>query len=696
MLFAPRWSTLWLIPLALLVGAALALLLGRDARRTRLVGLASLGVCSFPLFANLAPLLRGESVLDAAPLRLARVGSLDAVIGLTLDARSASLLLAVLCTTLVFVLRRGTAGEIARALGAATGAALCALADGVPGVFVGLTMVVGVAWGLDGSLAARAQGRSWAWLSAGLPLWFAAAGVVFWALGGQWLDGARYLSDYRARFAVIAAPPKPATTARDPKAVGKLTLLSHPGARVYAGVADESQLLRSDPLGTTPMIGVELPAGLHKIAIVPGDGAQIGGDGLEAAMVDAVPVVANKETVIELVGPSLTFREIERQTGDRGFNLRRVGSLHVGDVVAWLMGLGGLFVAGAFFSDRPERRPLSAFVLIALAALSCRLGAALGVEAPPLYWLAPAFALVAALAAWRARSVGAPLAAAIGFAALLAEGRPAIALVAGAAPVWALLSVRPLEPAPAPKAASIEGEVAIEPPQKKAKKKRKKKEDAEREASSAVAAADPVQAAESWLRFWGLCVVGPLIGFGGLAISAYGRSSGEGLVVSLAATVLWSALAVSVARTAPAPATIDRVTQVLVVLIATSAAAVVVVKPWSIDAQMGSKLAPIVAALVLAPGTVLFGRERRKARPTEPSHEDAQPAEGATLAARAFALVSALASLPWLVIEGLVDRALGAPRLAPAAAAPVTKRSSTSEAPPRDGDAPSDEEEGSE
>lgn len=694
MLFAPRWSTLWLIPLALLVGAALSLLLGRDARRSRIVGLAWLGLASVPLFANLAPLLRGESVLDAAPLRLARVGSLDAVIGLTLDARAASLLLAVLCTTLVFVLRRGAAGEVARALGAAAGAALCALADGVPGVFVGLAIAFCVAWGLDGSLSARAQTRSWVWLSAGLPLWFAAAGVVFWALGGQWLDGARYLSDYRARFAVVAAPPKPASTARDPKAVGKLTVISHPGARVYAGVADESQLLRSDPLGTSPMIGVELPAGLHKIAIVPGDGAQVGGDGLEAAMVDAVPIVANKETVIELVGPSLTFREIERQTEDRGFNLRRVGNLRVGDVVAWLMGLGGLLVAAAFFSDRPERRPLSAFVLIGLAALSCRFGAALGVQAPPLYWLAPAFAFVAALAAWRTRSVGAPLAAAIGFAALLAEGRPAIALVAGAAPVWALLSIRTLEPTQAPKPAPVEDEVVTEPPQRKAKKKRKKKEDAERDASVAVAAADPVQAAESWLRFWGLCVIGPLIGFGGLAISAYERSSGEGLVVSLAATVLWSALSFSVARTAHAPATIDRVTQALVVLIATSAAAVVVVKPWSIDAQMGSKLAPIVAALVLAPGTVLFGRERRKARPVEPTHDQEEAAVGASLAARAFALVSALASLPWLVIERLVDRALGTPAVA-AAAAPVTKRSPSSEAPRAD-DASSAEEEGSE
>ncbi len=84
----------------------------------------------------------------------------------------------------------------------------------------------------------------------------------------------------------------------------------------------------------------------------------------------------------------------------------------------------------------------------------------------------------------------------------------------------------------------------------------------------------------------------------------------------------------------------------------------------------------------------------RKARPVEPTHDQEEAAVGASLAARAFALVSALASLPWLVIERLVDRALGTPAVA-AAAAPVTKRSPSSEAPRAD-DASSAEEEGSE
>lgn len=675
MLFAPRWSSLWLSPLALIVGAALLLLIGREGRRTRVLGLVSLLFAAAPLAVNLGPLLRGEVVLEAAPLRLARVGSLDAVIGLALDTRAAALLLAVLCTTLVLVLRRSAPVAVARALFTAAGAALCATADGVPGLFAGLVVAVGVGWGLDGALSARAATRSWACLAAGLPLWLAAVGLTFWALGGQWLDGDRYLSDYRARFAVIAAPPKPPTSARDAKATGKLTMVSHPGARVYAGVADESQLLRSDPLGVSPLIGIELPAGLHKIVIVPGDGAQVGGDGLEAAMVDAVPIVANKETVIELVGPTLTFRELERQTGDQGFSQRRVGSRRVGDLLPWLLGLGGLLVAAAFFSDRPERRPLSAFVLIALAAWSTRLGAALGVATAPLVWLAPAFALLAALAAWRAHSVGAPLAAAIGLAALLAEGRPAIALVAGAAPVWALLSLGARGGAPVPQPAAEPTEATA---RKKSRKKRKKKDEPESTPRREEEAADPVQAAEAWLRFWGLCVVGPLIGFGGLAISAYGRSTSEGLVVSLAATVLWSALAVSVARTAHAPTPMDRVTQALVVLIATSAAAVVVVRPWSIDAQMGGKLAPIIAALVLAPGAVLFGRERRRPRPTASAEEEVT-APATPLLERAATIVSALAGLPWLVIDGLVDRFVSAPTTASTTPAPRASERASSD-----------------
>jgi hypothetical protein len=80
-----------------------------------------------------------------------------------------------------------------------------------------------------------------------------------------------------------------------------------------------------------------LPAGLHKIAIAPGGGAIIASDGLEVALLDAVSIRADEETVIRVVGPSLSFHEIQPQLG--GLGDRRLGPLRVGTVSTVLVAL---------------------------------------------------------------------------------------------------------------------------------------------------------------------------------------------------------------------------------------------------------------------------------------------------------------------------------------------------------------------
>ena len=116
---------------------------------------------------------------------------------------------------------------------------------------------------------------------------------------------------------------------------GSMTLTSHAGARVFLGVSSLEQLqssmtslercndrqawkassglqLTPDCYAEAPFIRKRLPAGVHQVVIVPGDGAVVSGDGNEVAGFHA-KVEAGRETVLAVVGPSLTFRELHDQ-----------------------------------------------------------------------------------------------------------------------------------------------------------------------------------------------------------------------------------------------------------------------------------------------------------------------------------------------------------------------------------------------
>jgi NADH-quinone oxidoreductase subunit L len=190
--------------------------------------------------------------------------------------------------------------------------------------------------------------------------------LLFWGLGGAWLAHGEYHPDYRARFVAVEAEalaegeeeaeekakehgkaehgkaergPQEHGKAEPEKhdeghggkgmgpeaaekmkqragAKGTLTMTSHPGARVYLGVSDASQFGARNPpelFDVSPFLRKELPVGVHNIAIVPGNGAVVSGDGLEMALLEHVEIERGEEKVILALGPTVTFREIHDQ-----------------------------------------------------------------------------------------------------------------------------------------------------------------------------------------------------------------------------------------------------------------------------------------------------------------------------------------------------------------------------------------------
>ena len=200
-------------------------------------------------------------------------------------------------------------------------------------------------------------------------------GLLFWGMGGKWLPNGTYLPDYNARFVAVEAQELPhgehggahgsgdahpaasgtahagaAGTAHGPgdghgAGTGKgdghgksseekaralagskalLTMTSHAGAAVYVGVNDVSQLGgNAQPFAISPFLRKEIPAGAQNIAIVPGGGAIISGEGSqrvndlvlanEIAEIKHLSVKAGEELVITPIGPTVTFRELHDQ-----------------------------------------------------------------------------------------------------------------------------------------------------------------------------------------------------------------------------------------------------------------------------------------------------------------------------------------------------------------------------------------------
>jgi NADH-quinone oxidoreductase subunit L len=437
---ARPWVPLLLIPLLPLLAAAVIAALG--ARAQRIASRIAAGAAGLAFALALADViaLQSDRALHDVAWRMVRIGSLDVNLAFTMDTLSGvlALIIAGAAAILHVPLERRAADEAARprvaaALGLLTGAALTlVLADNLVVMLFGWEGIALGAAALLTALDPRAASGTRAFVThrAGDALLLAGAALLFWGAGGQWLADGRYLPDYRARFVAVsenATPDKP-RQARDEEedddggshasvaelraragARGYLTFTSHPGARVFLGLADRAQLASTpEPFAVSPFLRKEIPVGAHSIIIVPGDGATVSGDGFEVAAIDRVSVEPGEEITLAPLGPTMTFRELRDQLALKD----AAGARFLRDELAAKRSLGGLglvplacFLLFAGAAARSAALPLrawrpggapaaAAWITAAVAALA---GAYLALRMDFLFELAPVGSGVAAV-----------------------------------------------------------------------------------------------------------------------------------------------------------------------------------------------------------------------------------------------------------------------------------------------------------
>ncbi|MRG94095.1 NADH-quinone oxidoreductase subunit M [Polyangium spumosum] len=342
---------LGLVPLVPLLVAIVVALFGVRIGRRRVTHLG-LGATLLSLAvvlagaARLASLEPARRALFDVAFRLLRIGTLDASASFVLDPLATAFLLAALLAVLgVHLLAprfveddRASIRFTACASLLASGVSLVVLAADAIGWLFGWGAVV-LATGLFLVQGKSTQAAASAGVRAGVVASFggvAFAGgfvLLFWGLGGAWLDEGQFLSDYRARFVPVHAEgriPHEETVAedvdrprgeRDAKIIaeraeqrGFLTFTSHAGARVYLGVSDRAQLAQNPaPFAIAPFVRRPIPAGSHAVVVAPGGGAMVTGDGLEVTWIERLVVLEGEEVRIAPVGSTVAFREIHDQ-----------------------------------------------------------------------------------------------------------------------------------------------------------------------------------------------------------------------------------------------------------------------------------------------------------------------------------------------------------------------------------------------
>ncbi|NUO48869.1 MAG: hypothetical protein HOV80_08440 [Polyangiaceae bacterium] len=634
---------LWLAPVLLLAIAAALFALGRsDAKSPRWAVFAPL--LSLLL---LAPGARdawtGGTVLTLGP-RLARVGQADLGLGLALDRTSlvvAAGLTIAWAAALFLATEKQHASSSARALAILAAVLTGVLADGFPTLLLA-ALVVLLLTPLAADAPRAALGRFFGLASAAVLAVALGSALLFWALGGRWLDGMQYLSDYDARFAIAGAkaeagqkPDKTATRLGSPTAEGTLTMVSHPGAKIYDGVADEAQLARSVPIAISPAVRVPIMAGLHKIAIAPGDAAVVGGDGLEVALIDVVEIREGKEAVVVIAGPTMTFHEIAPQITSEAavqvFLKRRLSSVPAAAAIAAAF-LASLLLAAFALRERFDGLTGA----LAGSGLFCVLSIATA-RVGSLIVTTPAVAVVFAIAAAVSALLWA-LPALRGSAAPVRTGVLApIAALGTAAAVTA-----PVAPASAAAAIALSAAVlAVETPSKK--KKKKDKQSAEKQTPSLTSATSLVRAAASGVPIPGGVFV---LGAAGVAGAFAGMGAGNALL-ALTVVVAWIACAAIVWRPASKDVTAGLSPVFGIVALALGLVTAVGLAPWDVpsNATRGVRAALAIVAFGIVTAACLRVRsiaKREGPPPTEPQPE-AEPAAALLLVGRT------------------IDRALGAP-----------------------------------
>lgn len=412
----------------------------------------------------------GRRALLAVGPSAFRAGSLDASLTCSLDPARALFALVVLAVTgrLAWLGSRTSASraELLAPVFFASGLAAFVLADDLTVVLAGgQALAVGVLLSFWDSQVA---GRATALAQLSVATLVAAVALLAWGLGGAWGPGESgplstlYLLDARPRFVAtalgesagptgesVATPelprvdpssnaPVPGRRPRtDPrgqkmrteaKTQAFLTMTSHPGATVYAGVADQQQLKTAKPLAVSPFVRVPVPAGMRTLAIVPGGAATIAGDGNEVAGIESIELPTERELALVATGPTLSLHELgqglalSEPTGRRPIQsivAARVGLF--GLTVPTLLG-GMLLVATsllaaplAWLTRAPRSSGDARRLALSLASVTALVGVALagrfsgvlelsaaGVWLGRLAMVVPALALVAAFTAHRA------------------------------------------------------------------------------------------------------------------------------------------------------------------------------------------------------------------------------------------------------------------------------------------------------
>ncbi len=653
-------APLFLAPLALIAGALF--LLAWPTRRAGVVSgsllrglsLAACLVALLPIAAAAPAALRGWLVLDRAA-RVFRLGSLDVLLGLSLDKVGFALALCALSVLALSLLRASSKRGAATLLFVGAGALTALLAEGVPTSLLAIALSF---WAAElSSDDAKHGGLRVAAFTTFLVAVSLTTALTFWALGGQWLDDTRYFADYKPRF-VVDAPATAPKKIRTPNASGKLTVLSHPGARVYLGVADDVQLERSVPLGETPLVDAPVPAGLQKVAIEPGGAAVVGGEGVEVALLDVVDIEEGKASRVKLVGPTVTYAERALAVADPAFAARRLGRFTVGP---WIAGLAGVALFALLLAQaRRASEACSPLWLLACAGLAASLG--------PLVTLSSTATLSAGLSislvvVYFVRRDADLMLAMAGLPVLLAlTGSEQTAPIAAAGLAFGLVALTPARGA-VPAAASSKVANEARGSERKGKRKGKSRTDPQDEdASSSPAPTDDRARLRLALGGGRVPLLGAFAAVGAGVATAVSRSTSVGALMAAVLAVGWAALAwAATKQLARGPIATDVWTRVAVVLaVLVAPVLVIALGAFQVSRALGVVLACLIALVCALPAAAAVELARRDKRVE--SLPSSLPLELHAKVLRVAALAAAALSLPLTLVGLASERARSSQR----------------------------------
>ena len=213
------------------------------------------------------------------------------------------------------------------------------LADNLVLLLVGWEGMAVAAWGLLSPPRGERFGlRGLVIHRAGAVALLAGVVTLYWGLGGAF-EGTGYSPDLSPRFVAVRAAPERA--AADAEEAGALTLTSYPGSTVYLDDARTPLAVSgvTDAALRAPFVRARVPLGPHSFRIHPGNS-------LDDYVVRLVSFAAGDDVVLTLLGPTVTFRQIEAQlelenvfgdrTHDEALRMRKLGGAGLVTVVCLL------------------------------------------------------------------------------------------------------------------------------------------------------------------------------------------------------------------------------------------------------------------------------------------------------------------------------------------------------------------------